>query len=115
MEVSRGDSAVDKGADSLERFAQKAAESGGVQAKAAPALAEDAAFLRQLKPSLIAARARGETPTDGQRTAVELPAPKPGAAKKDGPNPLLVVGGAFALGVVVARVIDWIGYAQPRN
>ena len=115
MEVSRGDSAVDKGADGLERLAQKAAESGGVQAKVAPALAEDAAFLRQLKPSLIVARARGEAPTDGRRTAVELPAPKPSAAKTNGPNPWLVVGGAFALGVVVARIIDWRGHAHPRN
>jgi hypothetical protein len=31
-----------------------------------------------------------------------------------GPSPLLVIGVAFALGVVLAKWIDWRGHAHPR-
>jgi hypothetical protein len=78
-------------------------------------LAEDRLFLRKLKPSLIVARARGRPPGPVAPAASPLPprtppTPKPGG----GPNPLLVIGVAFAAGVVLAKVIDWRGHAHPR-
>ena len=35
--------------------------------------------------------------------------------KKTGPNPFVVVGVALALGITLAKVIDWRGYAHPRG
>ena len=35
--------------------------------------------------------------------------PKP----RRGPNPFLVAGAAFALGAVLAKLIDWRGHAHP--
>jgi hypothetical protein len=32
-----------------------------------------------------------------------------------GPNPFLVAGAAFAVGSVLAKVIDWRGHAHPRR
>ena len=55
--MSKGDQLVDKAADSLQQMADQAATEGGIKAKLAHELADDAAFLRKLKPSLIAARA----------------------------------------------------------
>ena len=73
------------------------------------------------KPSLIAARARGEAPTDrkpGQGTvsptAPQL-GPRPKPPGKEGPNPWLVVGAALVTGVFIAKWIDWRGHAHPRR
>jgi hypothetical protein len=118
--VSRVDSLVEKGADGLRSLSRKAAESGGLASKLAPELADDAAFLRKLKPSLVAARARGEAPTDqkpGQDVVVPS-GPQAGAHPKrrgGGVSPLLVLGAAFAVGVVLAKVVDWRGHAHPRD
>ena len=57
-------SKLDTAADKLQEKADALAAQGGVKAKLAQPLADDAEFLRKLKPSLIAARARGELPTD---------------------------------------------------
>ena len=116
--MSRVDSLVEKGADGLQSLSRKAAESGGLASKLAPELADDAAFLRKLKPSLVAARARGEAPTNqkpGQ--AVVVPSgPQAGARpKRRGVSPWLVLGAAFAVGVVLAKVVDWRGHAHPRE
>jgi hypothetical protein len=120
--VSKADQVIDRAADRLRRFADRAAAEGGVKAKLAEPLAEDAAFLRKLKPSLIAARVKGEAPTDqpagsgapAAPTAAQLGArPKP--KRGGGPNPFLVVGGALVLGVVLAKVIDWRSHAHPRD
>lgn len=32
-----------------------------------------------------------------------------------GPNPFVVAGAAFALGTVLAKLIDWRGHAHPRR
>ena len=118
--MSRADQIVDKGADRLRQLSEQMAARGGVGEKLAEALAEDSAFLRQLKPSLIAARARGEAPTNQKpKTDVAAPTgpqipkrPKPPGA---GPNPWVVVGAALAVGIVVAKLIDWRGHAHPRD
>lgn len=117
----RGDQAVEKGADTLETLAGKAAARGGVAAKLADTLAEDATFLRQLKPSLIAARARGEAPKDQEPGAARSLAPsrpqldpRPGT-RADGPNPFAVAGAAFGIGTLLAKIIDWRGHAHPRR
>src|SRR5205823_4845931 len=60
--MSKADLLVERGADRLEGLSRKAAAKGGFAAKLADELAEDAAFLRKLKPSLIKARAQGRTP-----------------------------------------------------
>jgi hypothetical protein len=119
--MTRGDQAVEKGSEKLHDLSEKAAERGGVAEKLAEPLAEDAAFLRKLKPSLILARARGRAPTDG--TPGEPAAAPPGpqitharAKKKGGgPNPFVVVGVALAAGILLAKVIDWRGHAHPND
>ena len=63
---TKGDRIVEGGADKLDTLADKAAAKGGVGGKVADELADDANFLRKLKPSLIVARAKGEAPKDGE-------------------------------------------------
>jgi hypothetical protein len=122
--VSKGDQLVERSADRLEELSHQAAAKGGVGAKIAQPLAEDAAFLRKLKPSLIKARARGETPTDQEpgTEAVMPTAPQLGPRPKKrnprrgvGPNPILVIGVGLAVGILLAKVIDWRGHAHPRD
>jgi len=119
--MMRGDQLVDRGADKLRELAQQMAARGGAAEKFAEELAEDAAFLRKLKPSLIVARARGEAPKDGTPGGAEplAPAgPQIGGRPKtpgEGPNPFLVVGAALVVGVVLAKVIDWRGHAHPKH
>ena len=118
--MTKADQIVDKAAARLQEIADKAAAEGGVTAKLAQPLADDAAFLRKLKPSLIAARVKGEAPT-GQRPVEGTVAPsgpqlgkrpKPGGG---GPSPFVVVGIALAAGILLAKVIDWRGHAHPRR
>lgn len=115
----RGDQAVESAADKLEAIVQEAQRRGGIQAKAAGAFAEDPAFLRKLKPSLVAARAKGESPPDptphplGPNGPQIPPDARPKAASK-GPSPWLVVGAALLAGYALAKVIDWRGHAHPR-
>jgi hypothetical protein len=119
--MNKVDALVDKGADRLQRLAEEAATKGGMSAKLADELAEDAAFLRKLKPSLMIARARGELPTDQkpEQTEVEAPSgPQLGQRLKrggGGPSPFIVIGAAFAVGILLAKVIDWRGHAHPRE
>jgi hypothetical protein len=119
----KADQVIDRAADRLRELADRAAAEGGIAAKLAEPLAEDAAFLRKLKPSLIAARARGQAPTNqpagsgapAAPSASQLGArPKAGGGSR-GPNPFLVVGVALVAGIVVAKVIDWRGHAHPRD
>jgi hypothetical protein len=115
MAVSKADTLVDKGADGLQRLSEKAAATGGTAGKLAEPLARDAAFVRQMKPSLMVERARGNVPTDREPgEAVVVPPIAESQPKSGGPNPWLVVGGAFAAGILVARVVDWRGHAHPR-
>jgi hypothetical protein len=121
--MSTLDLLVERGAARLEDLSRKAAAKGGFAAKLADDLAEDAVFLRKLKPSLIKARAKGEAPTDeppgATRTAPsgpQLSRPEPPKRKRGGgPSPWLVIGAALAGGYVLAKLIDWRGHAHPHN
>jgi hypothetical protein len=117
--MTRGDRAVEKGSAKLRELSRKAAARGGVAEKLAGPLAEDSVFLRKLKPSLIKARARGREAGNGAVPAPTAPAGPQisGGAKRsgDGPNPLVIVGAAFAIGYVLAKVIDWRGHAHPND
>ena len=120
--MTRGDGAVEKGADKLDALAGKAAAKGGLAAKLSDELADDAAFLRKLKPSLMLKRAKGDAPKD-QELGSEVHAPSgpqhdarpTGKGKAGGPNPFLVTAGAFGLGALLAKAIDWRGHAHPRR
>jgi hypothetical protein len=123
--MSKADELVERGAAFLEQLSHKAASEGGFAAKLAEPLADDADFLRKMKPSLVLARLRGEARTDGkveldatvERPRPQLdPQPKRKKPKKPGggPNPIVVVAAAFAVGVVVAKMVDWRGHAHPR-
>jgi hypothetical protein len=118
--LNKADRLVDRAADRLREYADRAAVDGGMKAKLADELADDAAFLRNLKPSLIVARAKGEAPTGMPPGTVGLtspspPPPRPRPARKgEGPNPLLVVGAALVAGIVIAKLIDMRGHAHPR-
>ena len=119
--MSKADQAVDTGAEKLEGLSERLSPEGGVKAKVADELADDAAFLRKLKPSLMVARAKGEAPTDEQPgqpprapgRAQHGPRPKRGGG--GGPSPFLVIGVALLAGIVLAKVIDWRGHAHPRD
>jgi hypothetical protein len=120
--LSDVDAKVERAADKLQQLAERAQAEGGLAAKLAQPLADDAQFLRKLKPSLIRARIRGEAPTNQKPApAVVVPSeprvrPRPASRKPRGqpPNPWLVIGAAFVAGIVVAKVIDWRGHAHPR-
>jgi hypothetical protein len=112
----KGDEAVDAGAEKLEALSDKAAARGA--GKLADELAEDGAFLRKLKPSLIVKRAKGKLPKDaepGPATAPSGPQIERRTSGKKGPNPFLVAGAAFGAGTVLAKLIDWRGHAHPRR
>jgi hypothetical protein len=120
--MTKGDDRIEQGARKLDELADRAAAEGGLKGKLSDELADDAAFLRKLKPSLIAARVRGELPTDappgGDRprspSGPQL-GPRSTGGKSRGPNPFAVVGAAAAAGVLVAKIIDWRGHAHPRR
>jgi hypothetical protein len=119
--MNRADQLIDRAADRLREMADRAAAEGGITSKLAEPLAEDAAFLRKLKPSLIVARAKGEAPTDmpaGSGAPTAPTKPQLGRRPKkrgSGPNPYLVVGAALVTGIVLAKLIDWRGHAHPRD
>ena len=117
--MTKADLLVDKASFRLQELANKAAAEGGVAAKLAQPLADDAAFLRKLKPSLIVARAKGEAPTNQKPAQAVAPSgPQLGKRPKRpgrGPSPLLVVGIAFATGIVLAKIVDWRVHAHPRD
>jgi hypothetical protein len=117
--MNKGDQLVDRAADRLRDLADRAAAEGGMAAMFAEALAEDAAFLRNLKPSLIKARAKGELPTDlppGSTTPARPLTPQPPPKRQnEGPNPFLVVGAALVIGIALAKLIDWRSHAHPRD
>jgi hypothetical protein len=131
--MSKADLLVDRGAARLEGLSRRAAAKGGFAAKLADELAEDAAFLRKLKPSLIKARAKGQAPINRTPepeptapTAPQVTTPRRKARKRakartnsgrkgKGPNPFLVAGIAVATGIALAKVIDWRSHAHPRD
>ena len=117
----KGDEAVEAGAEKLDALSDKAAAKGGVAAKLGDELADDASFLRKLKPSLMVRRAKGELPKDaepgtrGRRHAPSGPQLAPQKSDKRGPNPFVVAAAAFGVGTVLAKLIDWRGHAHPRR
>ena len=120
--MNKGDQLIDRAADRRREVADRTAAHGGLGAKLAEPLAEDAAFLRKLKPSLILARAKGEAPTDlpagsGAPAAPTKPqlGPRPKKRRGQGPSPILIIGAALVAGIVLAKVIDWRGHAHPRD
>lgn len=116
------DQKVERAAKKLQQLANQLAGEGGLKAKLAQPLAEDADLIRKMKPSLIKARAKGEAPTNlkpGQGT-VAPSSPQLGARPKAkeggaGLSPWIVVGAALAAGIVLAKWIDWRGHAHPRD
>jgi hypothetical protein len=120
--VTTVDDKIERLADKLQALADRSAAEGGAKAKLAQPLADDAAFVRKLKPSLIKARARGEAPTDerpGQGRVApsgpqlgKRPKPKPHGG---GPNPWVVAGVCLVAGIAIAKWIDWRGHAHPRD
>ena len=124
--MNRGDVLVDRGADSLQHLADRAATRGdGVGEWLSEELRNDAAFLRKLKPSLIQARAKGDAPTDQEPppapSGPKLGSRRPGSKKKKrkkggkGPAPMLIVGAALVAGIVLAKVVDWRGHGHSRD
>jgi hypothetical protein len=108
-------SALDTVADKLRSTSEQLAGQGGIKDKLAAELADDAEFLRKLKPELIKRRAKGQAPTD----RAPSPPPQPASPAKPkspggGPNPFVVIGAAVVLGVAVAKWLDWRGHAHPR-
>jgi hypothetical protein len=121
--MTKADQTVESAADKLETLVREAQASGGIKAKVGEALADDPAFVRKLKPSLIAARVKGETPPeDANATTVATPRgpsrPQLERPKKPklggGLSPWLVIGAALAGGYLLAKVLDWRGHAHPR-
>ncbi len=115
--MTKGDEAIERAADRLDSAAQRAAMRGGLRGRLGHELADDAAFLRKLKPSLIKARARGEAPTDrAPGSAATAPAgPQLRRRSKGGPSPFAVAGAALAVGVLLAKLVDWRSHAHPRR
>jgi hypothetical protein len=117
--MTTGDKAVEAGADRLHSLSVRAAAKGGLAGKLAEELADDASFLRKLKPSLVVARAKGHAPKDAEPGTTEVRAPtgpQPGSRRqKEGPNPFAVAAGAFAVGTLLAKIVDWRGHAHPKR
>jgi len=114
-------SALDSVADKLRSKSQQLAGQGGIKDKLSAELADDADFIRNLKPELIKKRVKGEAPTARAPTDVKPPAPsgpqlgrRPKPPRAGGPNPYVVVGAALVLGVALAKWLDWRGHAHPR-
>jgi len=119
--MTKADHAVERGAQRLQKLADKAAARGdGVGEWLAEELTNDAAFLRKLKPSLVKARARGRAPANQEPSAPSSPqlGSRPKSKRKrsgKGPPPVVVVGAALLAGVLLAKVLDWRGHAHPRD
>jgi hypothetical protein len=111
--MTKGDHIVESGSDRIQHLAEKASAHGGMAAKLADPLAEDAAFLRKMKPSLVKARIRGKrVPEESPRPVMSPPR---SASADGGPNPIVVVGAAGAAGLFLAKLLDWRGHAHPRD
>jgi hypothetical protein len=118
--MTTADQKVERAANKLQQLANQMAGEGGLKAKLAEPLAEDADLIRKMKPSLIKARAKGEAPTNQKPGKPTLAPSSPQLGKRPkkrggGPNPFLVVGVALAAGIVLAKWIDWRGHAHPRD
>lgn len=136
--MSKGDLLVERGARRLQELADRAAARGdGVGDWLSEELRNDAAFLRKLKPTLVKARAQGNTSTNqatnqatNQEPEAPPPPPPPAAetqpasrpkpkkkpkSKRGGPPPVVIVGAALVAGILLAKFVDWRGHAHPRD
>ena len=118
--MNAADQKVERAANKLQELASTLAGEGGLKAKLAEPLADDADFVRKLKPSLIKARAKGDAPTNQKPGRAPLAPSSSQLGKRPkatggGPNPWLIVGVALATGIVLAKWIDWRGHAHPRG
>ena len=105
-------SAVDSLADKAEATSQRLAGESGLKGKLADELADDAVFLRKLKPSLMKKRIRGEASTNERPRE---PRRKRPSGTSGGPSPFAVVGAALLAGVILGKWIDWRGHAHPHE
>jgi len=119
--MTTADQKVERAANKLQQLANQLAGEGGVKAKLAEPLAEDADLIRKMKPSLIKARAKGDAPKNQKPGRPTLPpssaqlGKRPKPKSSGGPNPFLVLGVALAAGIFLAKWIDWRGHAHPRD
>jgi hypothetical protein len=117
------DQTVERAADKLQELANNLAREGGLKAKIAEPLADDANLIRKMKPSLIKARAKGEAPMNqspGQGHVVAPSGPQLGKRPKPkktggGASPWIVVGVALVAGIALAKWIDWRGHGHARH
>jgi hypothetical protein len=85
--VTKADLLVERGARRLTELADKAAARGdGVGTWLSDELRTDAAFLRKLKPSLIKARAKGQTPRSNGAPAADIEASMAEPPRAEAPN-----------------------------
>ena len=118
---TQADEMVERAASRLEELSQEAATSDGIKAKLADELADDARFLRKMKPSLVKERIKGNEPVDPAGGTAPPPTPRPQPRPKarkpgsGGPSPIVVIALAFAVGYALAKVMDWRGHAHPRD
>jgi hypothetical protein len=108
-------SVLDSLADRAQAASQRLAGQSGLKGKLADELADDAVFLRKLKPRLIAMRAKGRAPTSLEPEASAATEPSAPQRASSGPNPFVVAGIALVAGIAVAKLIDWRGHAHPRR
>src|ERR687890_1326834 len=119
--MSAADQKVERAANKLQQLASEFAGEGGLKAKLAEPLAEDADFVRKLKPSLIKARGKGEAPTNLKpgRAPIAPTGPQLSKRKKPknggGPSPFLVIGVALAAGVLLPQRIHSGGQCPPKD
>jgi hypothetical protein len=118
--MTTADYKVERAASKLQSLANRLASEGGLKAKLAEPLAEDADLLRKMKPSLIKARAKGDAAAAPSAPSGPQLTPRPKPKRKSGgggggPSPFLVVGVALAAGIFLAKWIDWRGHAHPRD
>jgi hypothetical protein len=119
--MTTADRKVEQAADKLQELANRASAQGGVRAKLAEPLAEDADLIRRMKPSLIKARLKGDAPKNQKPGATVIAPSGPQLSSRlkprrsGGPTPWLVLGVALAAGIFVAKWIDWRGHAHPRD
>jgi hypothetical protein len=101
-------SALDTLAEKAQAASKRLAGQNGIKGKLAAELAEDAVFLRKLKPSLIAKRVKGDAPTN-------LEPAEASRRSRSLPSPFLLVGAAAVAGGALAKWIDWRGHAHPHG
>src|SRR4029453_14554520 len=86
QEMRTADQKVERAANKLQQVANDLAGEGGIKAKLAEPLAEDADLIRKMKPSLIKARAKGDAPTNQEPGRAPLAPSSPQLGKRRKPK-----------------------------